>query len=343
MAQNNQLCRRSSRYTGADFNLYGLDPHGQKAHLAKHMYGPWQPSIVFLTRFSGRSQVAPRFGPPSSEQHAWIPRNFIENEPPWYYGRPSLSYLPPPLEFDLIAFDRLLSRPRSSIDDAGDVVQPLTLIVHGVWSLPVLYKFGYNTHQFHISTSISWPEFRRVASTYLRLQDTSGRLGYRINWNRGLEELHALQNSMDWRKTMSIIRQAAQNGIGGELVVLNLDAVPGLSSQTPEIETHAFDYPGLDEILQRLDSQVDAVGGCGLPYIDDRGIQGLRVAGMVNADDFTMLSPVDMSIISRIVPEKISVLYRFVEKIIEQVHEVKKEDIESLRCIRQEWNNLQNT
>lgn len=132
MAWNNHPLRRSTRHSGGDFNLYGLDPEGRKAHLAKHMYGPWQPPTIAQTRFSGKSQAPPRYGPPSSEQRAWLPRVFIQCDPPLYYGRPSPPYLPSPLELDLIAFDQLVARPRRHLDAPDQAAtQPLALITQG--------------------------------------------------------------------------------------------------------------------------------------------------------------------------------------------------------------------
>lgn len=63
----------------------------------------------------------------------------------------------------------------------------------------------------------------------------------------------------------------------------------------------------------------------------------MRIAGMLNIDDFMLLSPMDLSIISLIVPEKIIVLYGMVKKLIDQVHEENSDDIDSVRRIRQEW------
>lgn len=129
MAGNHPL-RRSTRHTGKDFNLYGLDPEGQKAHLVQHMYGLWKPPTTPMTRFSGKSQAAPRYGPPSSEQLAWLPPTFIQREPPMYYGKPCPPYLPPPIQFDLLCFDTLIPRPRSDLNVGGEMMQPLVPIAH---------------------------------------------------------------------------------------------------------------------------------------------------------------------------------------------------------------------
>lgn len=51
-------------------------------------------------------------------------------------------------------------------------------------------------------------------------------------------------------------------------------------------------------------------------------------------DDFMLLSPVDLSLISQVTPEKTIVLYDAAMKMIEQVHEENKEDVESITYIR---------
>lgn len=75
--------------------------------------------------------------------------------------------------------------------------------------------------------------------------------------------------------------------------------------------------------------------------MNPREVQGLRIAGMSNLDDFALLSPMDLSIVSLIVPEKVSMVYNMVKKLIEQVHEENKHDIGSLYRIRQEWKEVQ--
>lgn len=66
----------------------------------------------------------------------------------------------------------------------------------------------------------------------------------------------------------------------------------------------------------------------------------MRIAGMSNIDNFALLSPVDLSLVSLIVPEKISVVYSTARKMIDWVHEENKSDIESMRRIRQEVQNM---
>lgn len=111
--------RRSARHTASDFNLWGLDPDGRKTHLIQHMYGNWRLPTIPCVRFSGKSLASPRYGPPSSEQIAWLPATFVEHEPPAYYGRPCPPYLPPPVGFDLAALEGLISHPRKGLDIGG--------------------------------------------------------------------------------------------------------------------------------------------------------------------------------------------------------------------------------
>lgn len=66
----------------------------------------------------------------------------------------------------------------------------------------------------------------------------------------------------------------------------------------------------------------------------------MRIAGMSNIDNFALLSPVDLSLVSLIVPEKISMVYSTARKMINWVHEENKSDIESMRRIRQEVQNM---
>lgn len=89
-----------------------------------------------------------------------------------------------------------------------------------------------------------------------------------------------------------------------------------------------MDYPTVDDLLRQLDTSEIAQGD--LSYIDQKGRQGLRIAGMSYIDDFTMLSPVELSIITRILPEKVGILYNRVSEMIQCVHDENKEDIESV-------------
>lgn len=49
----------------------------------------------------------------------------------------------------------------------------------------------------------------------------------------------------------------------------------------------------------------------------------------------------DLSIVSLIVPEKVSMLYDMARKLIEQVHKENRCNIDSLDRIRQEWKEVQ--
>lgn len=113
-----------------------------------------------------------------------------------------------------------------------------------------------------------------------------------------------------------------------------------MSNECPELDLYPFEYPSVEELLQQLDLSETNEGDP--PFIDQRGRQGLRIAGMSHVDDFTMMSPVQLSIISAIVPEKISILYSLVWRIIKSVHNNYKEDKESIDHIRGMHGQFQN-
>lgn len=96
-----------------------------------------------------------------------------------------------------------------------------------VWSLPIVYTTGAGgaAYMFHISTSTPWTDFEHIASMYLQLRRSGGRLGYRMYRNGGLGELRALQHSIDWERAMGRVGRAAQENVGGELVVFNVSSM----------------------------------------------------------------------------------------------------------------------
>lgn len=107
----------NARRVGADFNFCGYDPHGEKAHIVAHLYGPGYrgseyPAHLIAPRFSGKSRAPPRYGAPNLEQIPWLPVGFVPRPPPFYFGKPYGPYLPSPLHFDLDVIAALLSRPR---------------------------------------------------------------------------------------------------------------------------------------------------------------------------------------------------------------------------------------
>lgn len=89
----------------------------------------------------------------------------------------------------------------------------------------------------------------------------------------------------------------------------------------------------MDVLLQLLDT---VVGDDGRDFIDTRGRQGLRIAGLTNVDDFILISPVDLCLVSRIWPEKVNTLFAFAKDMIEDTHFEERDiirEIENLRNI----------
>lgn len=93
----------------------------------------------------------------------------------------------------------------------------------------------------------------------------------------------------------------------------------------------------MDDLLLRLRS----VGPTGdVEFTDVQGRQGLRVAGMYNLDDFTRITPLELCLVSRVWPEKISILFSLVEEMMHAVHSERQEDIYDMTAILQEYNQL---
>lgn len=100
-----------------------------------------------------------------------------------------------------------------------------------------------------------------------------------------------------------------------------------MSNDVLAMETHCFAYPSVEALLQ----QVNAANQDGnVDYIDAAGRQGLRIAGMFHIDDFRMITPLELCLISRIWPEKVHMLFAFVEEMLEEVHLQKQEDLDEM-------------
>lgn len=87
--------------TSADFNAFGEDPYGKKAHYFALFFGPAYVPDNFdhIPRFQGQV-LPPRYGPPSPQQALWLPIGWKPKPPPSYYGTPFPPYLPKPPIFN---------------------------------------------------------------------------------------------------------------------------------------------------------------------------------------------------------------------------------------------------
>jgi hypothetical protein len=95
-----------------------------------------------------------------------------------------------------------------------------------------------------------------------------------------------------------------------------------LAKHILEVETYPFKYPSLKEDLPP--NFVD---------LDTAELQNIKGAGVKYADDFTMLSPLNLCLSTGIAPEKISALYNWSEMIIYMVHAEQKETISFIKEI----------
>lgn len=93
----------------------------------------------------------------------------------------------------------------------------------------------------------------------------------------------------------------------------------------------------MDDLLRRLRS----VGPTGdVEFIDVQGRQGLRIAGMYDIDDFTNITPLDLCLVSRVWPEKISVIFALVEEMIHAAHLERQKDIDDMAMLLSEYKQL---
>lgn len=101
--------------SSADFNAFGEDKDGFKAHLYAWFFGPaYVPdNYDHLPNWQG-IVLPPRYGPPSPQQVLWLPPGWKPNPPPLYYGSPSAPYLPKPRNFNPNLFDGLKRMGRKS-------------------------------------------------------------------------------------------------------------------------------------------------------------------------------------------------------------------------------------
>lgn len=93
------------------------------------------------------------------------------------------------------------------------------------------------------------------------------------------------------------------------------------------VETYCLTYPSVDDLLSILDAVIMHGEA---DFLDFHSRQGLRIAGMSNVNDFTMITPVELSLISRIWPEKVNILFDFVRAMIEVVHVERQKDIDDM-------------
>ena len=96
-----------------------------------------------------------------------------------------------------------------------------------------------------------------------------------------------------------------------------------LSSCALYVETYAFSYPSLLSDLTE-----------GYEGISSEELEVIQCAGVQNADDFTFLSPINLTLAAGTAPTKIAALYHWAGEMIAKVHENQKESIAELKALR---------
>ena len=96
-----------------------------------------------------------------------------------------------------------------------------------------------------------------------------------------------------------------------------------LSDRAPDMETYGFAYPSLLEDLPR-----EFVG------VDLHDLEVLRTVGVEHADDFTLMSPVNLCLTTEIEPEKITALYFWATDAVAHTHLEQESLIGELMAMR---------
>lgn len=105
-----------------------------------------------------------------------------------------------------------------------------------------------------------------------------------------------------------------------------------LSADVSIVETYAFEYPSVLELLNTLGSENASTN-----FWDDNIGEVLRRAGMVDIDDFMLISPRVLYLSTGIVPEKILLLFAGAERMIGYMHEDMQDDIEFIVAARKSY------
>jgi hypothetical protein len=93
-------------------------------------------------------------------------------------------------------------------------------------------------------------------------------------------------------------------------------------------QTYAFEYPKLETLLDALHPTI-------LLDADERAM--LYILRMEYADDFTLISPLNLCLATGVLPEKVLFLYSWAARMISILHEEKRDTIEEMEVMRKEW------
>jgi hypothetical protein len=102
-----------------------------------------------------------------------------------------------------------------------------------------------------------------------------------------------------------------------------------LSSSPLDCRTYWFQYPKLEAVLAKLQPGV---------LFDKNEHLMLCTLGMEYADDFMLISPLNLCLTTEILPEKVLFLYSSAETAISMLHEEKQHIIYEMEELRCEWN-----
>jgi len=218
-----------------------------------------------------------------------------------------------------------------------------------VYWIPVTFVLDSQRHKFGImSDDSSWVDFRDKVFSRMQVDVSCAQLAYWVCADGcTVGDLAHLLDEDNWDIVMR--RAANQFDVGNdvelEVVDVNCMRVKGelktkfrqlalgdsrsfearvhhlLDNHPLMVETYPLTYPTV------------VVGYAGLTLAD---VEVINIAGVHHADDFTLVSPQNLCMSTRIAPEKMLALYFWARRTISHVHAEKQGWIQELKAMRVE-------
>lgn len=206
------------------------------------------------------------------------------------------------------------------------------------------YELNSNSNKFGIMSTSTWEAFQAKTCARLAIDPAQAKLMCRLIDHGYIGTFTAL-NGEDWTSTMATVCDALESSDAVQLEVINqvvcsfsslTEMKPDVEQSTDEnsckptnleqnvfkaaasqllsnlsmdIKTYYFIYPSIASDLPK-----------DLSGITTEEKERIMLAGIEYADDFSLLSPLNLCLSTHIAPEKIMALYTWAEEAINEVH-----------------------
>ena len=207
------------------------------------------------------------------------------------------------------------------------------------------YELNSNSNKFGIMSTSTWEAFQAKTCARLAIDPAQAKLMCRLIDCGYVGTLTPLNGEEDWTSTMATVCDALESSDAVQLEVLNqvVGSFSSLTETKPDVEqskdqnsckltnleqnvfkaaasqllsnlsmdikTYYFIYPSIASDLPK-----------DLSGITTEEKDRIMLAGIECADDFSLLSPLNLCLSTHIAPEKIMALYTWAEEAINEVH-----------------------